>query len=110
MKERTELRRNSNDLRQQDTARMSDTEWLAMQLEKALSAPRSEDDLDVPDELLQLLRSIEGPYSCIFYSNRWQSIFFLRDAMGRNSLLFEYAMDLQHFHLLSTTTGIFGIA
>lgn len=79
---------------------VSDTNWLGLQLKEALLSMEFEDDVN--SEILELFRQVEGPYSCIFYSERWKSLYFLRDSLGRNSLLIEHNMELEHFHILST--------
>ncbi|XP_022222009.2 asparagine synthetase domain-containing protein CG17486-like [Drosophila obscura] len=68
---------------------MSDTLWLAKRL--------SECHCD--EEILAVLKELEGPYCLILYTN--QMLYFARDALGRNSLIIEH--NQQGFHLLSTS-------
>lgn len=60
-----------------DDSLISDTEWLAQRI----------DECDDEIELLELFRSIEGPYSIIYCNQSSNKLYFLRDILGRQSLL-----------------------
>lgn len=59
-----------------DTVR-SDTQWLSEQIERSTTR----------EELQQLLKGIKGPYSVIFYDKSAKELLFLRDSLGRQTLL-----------------------
>lgn len=67
-----------------DEISISDTEWLAQRI----------DECDGNEEhLLELLRSVEGPYSLCYYNQNLQKLYFLRDILGRQSLLLAKSPD-----------------
>lgn len=55
----------------------SDTHWLSNQLNECSS----------DEDLLDLFREIKGPFSLIFYNTKTQDLYFLRDSIGRQTLL-----------------------
>lgn len=57
---------------------LSDTEWLIRRIDKC-----NDDETD----LLELFRSLEGPYSVIYYNQNTSKLYFVRDILGRQSLL-----------------------
>lgn len=59
-----------------DTVR-SDSQWLSEQIERSTTR----------EELQQLLQGIKGPYSVIFYDKSAKKLLFLRDSLGRQTLL-----------------------
>lgn len=61
----------------------SDISWIAEQLSFC------END----DDILKLLKRVEGPYSIIFFNKNTKCLYFARDALGRNSLLIEKSED-----------------
>lgn len=58
---------------------ISDTEWLL----NKLSLSKSE------NELISCFRTIEGPFSLVYYDKLQGHLYFARDSLGRNSLLLE---------------------
>lgn len=69
----------------------SDSKWIFKQLSNTKN----------DDELIICLKTIEGPFSIIFYDKVKKSLYFARDSLGRNSLLIEN--NHEHFRLLSTS-------
>ncbi|KAM8718470.1 hypothetical protein ACLKA7_001646 [Drosophila subpalustris] len=72
----------------------SDSAWLVEKLTKC------HDD----KELLSLLQQLEGPYCLILFNRATKSLYFCRDALGRNSLIIE--RDAQCLKLLSTSYNL----
>ncbi|XP_037808365.1 asparagine synthetase domain-containing protein CG17486 [Lucilia sericata] len=72
---------------------MSDSQWIFGKLSNA------KDEY----ELISYFKTIEGPYSIIFYDKANKTIYFARDSLGRNSLLIE--KNCEHFRLLSTSSN-----
>ncbi|TMW47063.1 hypothetical protein DOY81_007857, partial [Sarcophaga bullata] len=70
---------------------ISDTKWLFEQLSSSSSER----------ELINLFKSIEGPFSLIFYDKIKKTLFFGRDSLGRNSLIIEDSNT--HLRLLSAS-------
>ncbi|XP_002135786.2 asparagine synthetase domain-containing protein CG17486 [Drosophila pseudoobscura] len=70
---------------------MADTFWLAKKLS----------DCHCDEEILSVLKVLEGPYCLIIYNRREEMLYFCRDALGRNSLIIEH--NQQELHLLSTS-------
>lgn len=63
---------------------MSDTEWLIQQI----------DECDDDEEcLLNLFRSFKGPYSLCYFNQNTKKVYFLRDILGRQSLLLAKSAD-----------------
>ncbi|KAH8391706.1 hypothetical protein KR009_001711, partial [Drosophila setifemur] len=58
---------------------MSDTLWLAKKVSECSNV----------NEILSLLKLLEGPHCLIIYNKRDQALYFSRDAFGRNSLIIE---------------------
>lgn len=56
----------------------SDTEWL---LKRIGECEYNE------DRLIQLFQSLEGPYSIVLFNKKTQKLYFVRDSLGRQSLL-----------------------
>lgn len=52
-------------------------------------------------DILNLLRLLEGPYSLIAYDKKAQCVYFVRDPLGRNSLLLE--RDQHSIRILSSS-------
>lgn len=74
-----------------DSNTMSDTKWLFEQLSSSSSER----------ELINLFKTIEGPFSFIFYDKIKKTLFFGRDSLGRNSLIIEDSDA--HLRLLSAS-------
>lgn len=55
----------------------SDTQWLSDRL----------NDCDTVDKILDFFKDVKGPFSIIFYDKETHSLFFLRDSLGRQTLL-----------------------
>lgn len=55
----------------------SDTDHLAFLL----------DNITDESDLRKVIGTLRGPYSLIYYNRTWKKLFFVRDGMGRNSLL-----------------------
>lgn len=55
----------------------SDTEWLLEQI----------DSCNSDANLVELFRRLEGPYSLVFFNKITEVLFFVRDSLGRQSLL-----------------------
>ncbi|XP_034473550.1 asparagine synthetase domain-containing protein CG17486 [Drosophila innubila] len=72
-------------------ATQSDSAWLMEKLTKCNS----------DNELLLLLQQLQGPYCLILYNRHENTLYFCRDALGRNSLIIE--RDAQCIRLLSTS-------
>ncbi|KAH8272144.1 hypothetical protein KR018_002187, partial [Drosophila ironensis] len=70
---------------------MSDTSWLADKIGECNS----------DEEIITLLRFLEGPHCLIIYDKRSQAIYFSRDVLGRNSLIIERSQD--SLNLISTS-------
>lgn len=58
---------------------LSDSEWL---LDKLTCC-------DNDEQIMNIFRIIEGPFSVIFYNKQNKEVFFGRDSLGRNSLLLQ---------------------
>lgn len=69
----------------------SDSEWLFKQISQAKTE----------EEIINYFKSIEGPFSLIFYDKLNEDIYFARDSLGRNSLLIEN--NHEHLRLLSSS-------
>lgn len=69
----------------------SDSEWIFQQISNT----------ETDDELISCFKTIEGPFSIIFYDKIKKSLYFARDSLGRNSLLIEN--NDEHFRLLSAS-------
>lgn len=61
----------------------SDTQWLIGRLNQCSSN----------DDILDLFRGIKGPYSIIFLDKASQQLYFLRDSIGRQTLLLAAQND-----------------
>lgn len=61
-----------------DDHSMSDTEWLIRRINEC-------NDNEI--ELLEIFRSLEGPYSIVYMNQNTKQLYFLRDVLGRQSLL-----------------------
>lgn len=55
----------------------SDTEWLLQQI----------DSCNTDVDLIELFRRLEGPYSLVFFNKTTEVLYFVRDSLGRQSLL-----------------------
>lgn len=55
----------------------SDTDYLVSLL----------DSVKDESNLKDVIGTLKGPYSFIYYNRAWKKLYFLRDSMGRNSLL-----------------------
>lgn len=62
----------------------SDTEWLIQSID---------DCDDNEDRLLELFRNIQGPYSVLYFNRNTQELYFIRDVLGRQSLLVAENID-----------------
>eukprot|EP00099_Drosophila_melanogaster_P001051 NP_001036446.2 uncharacterized protein Dmel_CG17486 [Drosophila melanogaster] len=71
---------------------MSDTTWIAERLAECRCKEQN---------ILKILKRLEGPHCLIIYDKREQILYFSRDALGRNSLLIERICN--GFQLLSTS-------
>lgn len=60
-----------------DNCKQSDTEWLIKQLDKCQK----------DGDLLEFFRECEGPYSIVYYNRQNEKLYFIRDSLGRQSLL-----------------------
>uniref|UniRef100_A0AAG5DPB5 Glutamine amidotransferase type-2 domain-containing protein n=1 Tax=Anopheles atroparvus TaxID=41427 RepID=A0AAG5DPB5_ANOAO len=92
--DRTILLFNGDIFQRRDGAEESDTLWLLRSIESCQDA----------NELCQLFRHLQGPFSVIFLRKQENRIFFARDAMGRNSLLFGRTRD-EHGNWFITSVG-----
>uniref|UniRef100_A0A182NDD6 Glutamine amidotransferase type-2 domain-containing protein n=1 Tax=Anopheles dirus TaxID=7168 RepID=A0A182NDD6_9DIPT len=81
--DRTVLVFNGDIFQKRDDVRESDTLWLLKQIEACHNQ----------DDLLQLVASLRGPFSVIFLRKQENRVYFARDAVGRNSLLFGRSED-----------------
>lgn len=63
---------------------LSDTEWLVQRIDEC-----SDDET----KLLEVFRHLEGPYSIIYYNQIANKLYFLRDILGRQSLLLAKSPD-----------------
>lgn len=61
-----------------DNHSISDTEWLARMIDNCN---------DNEAELFEMFRSLKGPYSLIYFNQSTRKLYFLRDILGRQSLL-----------------------
>lgn len=66
-----------------DNHEVSDTQWLIGRLNRCRSG----------DDILELFRGIKGPYSIIFLDKASQQLYFLRDSIGRQTLLLAAQHD-----------------
>lgn len=78
-----------------DDTDQSDTDWLA----ENLSSCQSESDL------LKFLQELEGPYSIIFYDRINRNLYFVRDSLGRHTLLL--GVDGNNGYHFSSVFGLF---
>lgn len=60
-----------------DNFEQSDTDWLIKEINKCKG----------DEDLLKLFRNCEGPYSIIYYNRQSEKLYFVRDSLGRQSLL-----------------------
>lgn len=67
-----------------DDITLSDTEWLSRQIDECN---------DNEQCLLQLFRRLEGPYSLCYFNQNTKKLYFLRDILGRQSLLLAKSSD-----------------
>lgn len=63
---------------------LSDTEWLVQRIDECN---------DDETKLLGMFRYLEGPYSIIYYNQSANKLYFLRDILGRQSLLLAKSPD-----------------
>lgn len=68
----------------------SDTEWLCCEIDKCKNN----------SDLLELFRKLEGPYSVVFFNRDTGNLYFIRDSLGRQSLLLA-GDELGNFFLSS---------
>lgn len=61
-----------------DDSSQSDTHWLTQCID---------DCNDSEQKLLDLFRNLQGPYSLIYFNQKTQNLYFIRDLLGRQSLL-----------------------
>lgn len=73
---------------------LSDSQWL---LEKLSSCEN--------EKALEIFKTIEGPFSVIFYNKETKDVFFGRDSLGRNSLLIQ---KTEYEIIISSTLGKYG--
>lgn len=62
----------------------SDTQWLTEQIDEC-----NNDE----DNFFELFRNIEGPYSIVYLNKKTEDLYFIRDALGRQSLLIAQTTD-----------------
>lgn len=86
---------NGDIFNKRDDYSVSDTEWLAQQIEKCN---------DNESELLTVFRSLEGPYSIFYYNQKTRNLYFVRDVLGRQSLLL--AINYDGDIILSSVLGV----
>lgn len=67
-----------------DDHSLSDTEWLTRRIDEC-------NDNEV--ELLEMFRSLEGPFSIFYLNQNTSKLYFLRDILGRQSLLLARSPD-----------------
>ncbi|XP_055373010.1 asparagine synthetase domain-containing protein CG17486 [Condylostylus longicornis] len=72
---------------------MSDTEWLSLELQKC----------ETENSIIELIRSLKGPYSIIFYDKQLKLLYFARDPLGRNSLVVERDFSNNLIKIASTS-------
>lgn len=61
-----------------DDNTISDTEWLMQCIDNCN---------DDQNKLLNLFRDLEGPYSVLYFNRNTEDLYFIRDVLGRQSLL-----------------------
>ena len=71
----------------------SDTEYIFKQI----------NTYKTEDELIEFFKSINGPFSAIIYDKSKKKLYFLRDSLGRNTLLLGKTNDL--LYLTSVVSG-----
>lgn len=79
---------------QREISEQSDTEWLLEQIDLCGSE----------DDLIRLFRRLDGPYSLIFFNKTEEILYFIRDSLGRQSLLL--ATDENDSIYFSSVLGI----
>lgn len=79
-----------------DDRSLSDTEWLAQMFDKCN---------DDETKLLDLFRTLQGPYSIFYFNQNTKSLYFVRDVLGRQSLLL--AKSPEGDIILSSVSGMF---
>lgn len=62
---------------EREVKEQSDTEWLLEQIDLCANEA----------DLIELFRCLEGPYSLVFYNKTTEILYFVRDSLGRQSLL-----------------------
>lgn len=82
---------------ERELVEQSDTEWLSEQIDACRTV----------DDLIDVFRRVEGPYSIIIYDKKFEIIYFIRDSLGRQSLLL--ATDSEDNIYLSSVLGKFSI-
>ncbi|CAG8578991.1 2066_t:CDS:10 [Funneliformis mosseae] len=64
----------------------NDTKYLFAALKESYKV---ENDKDQNNEILEILRKIEGPYAIVYWQNSKRKLWFGRDCLGRRSLLWH---------------------
>lgn len=68
---------NGDIFNERENKEQSDTEWLLEQIDACTSEI----------ELIECFRGLEGPYSLLFFNQTTEVLYFVRDSLGRQSLL-----------------------
>ncbi|KAF9535815.1 asparagine synthase-domain-containing protein [Crepidotus variabilis] len=61
--------------------------------------------LETPQQILDALSSIEGPYAMAFFHNRSKHLYFAQDPLGRRSLLIHLPRSKSPYFLLSSVSA-----
>lgn len=78
-----------------DNLVQSDTDWLIKEIDKCQTLA----------ELVEFFKHCKGPYSLIYYNRQSEKLYFIRDSLGRQSLLIS--LDNEHRLCFSSVLGKF---
>lgn len=79
-----------------DNNNQSDTQWMSDRM----------NECETINEILELFRRVRGPFSMIFYDKESQSLYWLRDSLGRQTLLLGRRYD--GAIIISSVIGMIG--
>lgn len=102
---------NGDVFNERENKEQSDTEWLLEQIDACTSE----------NDLVECFRGLKGPYSLLFFNQLTEVLYFVRDSLGRQSLLLAtgdgdddviyfssvLGKSIVHFEFVHNSTSIF---